>query len=317
MSTLLVMNPHATTVQPWVRDIIADAFGSLGDVAIAETNARGHARDLAADARRGGVGRVIVFGGDGTLNEVVNGLLADEGPTPMPVLATVPGGHTNVVARSLGLPIDPIEATAALLDSAHAARTVDLNIGRANDRYFLFSAGLGVDAQVLRRVEEQRAQGARASIPRYVASALLQFAFTSPLGRPQLDIDLPDGSSIDGVYTAIVQNLHPWTYIGTIPVTFAPAAAPDNGLSVYGIRSLDPVSLTSYLGRAALKPEWLDSGRAAHDLDGFVVRSASPLPLQVDGDVVGDHTEVRFSTRRAAIRVLVPEPGAEAAAGNL
>ena len=300
------MNPHATTVHAWVPAVIADAFGILGDVRVVATAYRGHARELAAAARREGVERVIAFGGDGTINEVVNGLLQDDSPDPVPTLATVPGGHTNVVARSIGLPNDPVEATAMLIASAQADHTIALNIGRADERYFVFSAGLGVDAQVLRRVEEQRAQGVKASIPLYVASALLQFAFTSPLGKPQLQIELPDDSTIDSVYTAIVQNLHPWTYIGTLPVTFAPDARPDNGLSVYGIRSLDPVSLTSFLGRAALKPEWLDDVRSAHDLPGFTVRSQRPLPLQVDGDVVGDFTEVRFELRRAAIQVLAP-----------
>ena len=302
------MNPFATTVQPWLHDVIVQAFETLGDVSIAQTQHRGHAHALAAEARSAGVDRVIVFGGDGTLNEVVNGLLENPSAPSMPALGVIPGGHTNVVARALGFPNDPVEATSLLLDSARRRHTSALNLGRVDDRAFVFSAGLGVDAQVLRRVEEQRAQGAKASIPRYVASALLQFAFTSPLGRPQLCIDLPDGSTIDGVYTTIVQNLHPWTYIGTLPITFAPDAGPENGLSVYGIRSLDPVSLTSYLGRAALKPEWLDGGRAAHDLTRFTVRSDRPLPLQVDGDVVGDRTEARFELLPQAIRVFVPVP---------
>lgn len=300
------MNPHATTVHAWVPAVIAEAFTTLGDVRTVATAYRGHARELAAEARREGVDRVIAFGGDGTINEIVNGLLQDQSTERIPTLATVPGGHTNVVARSIGLPNDPVEATAMLIASARARHTIELNVGRAENRYFVFSAGLGVDAQVLRRVEEQRAQGVKASIPLYVASALLQFAFTSPLGKPQLQIELPDDTSIGDVYTAIVQNLHPWTYIGTLPVTFAPDAGPDNGLSVYGIRSLDPVSLASFLGRAALKPEWLDDARTAHDLTEFTVRSQRPLPLQVDGDVVGDFTEVRFELRRAAVQVLAP-----------
>ena len=306
MSTLLIMNPHATTVHDWVPAVIAEAFGTLGDVRVEETAYRGHARELAATARAQRLDRVIAFGGDGTINEIVNGLLDASSDDPVPTLATVPGGHTNVVARALGLPNDPVESTAMLLESARANHVIELNVGRANDRYFVFSAGLGVDAQVLRRVEEQRAQGVKASVPLYVASALLQFAFTSPLGKPQLQIELPDGSSMEDVFTAIVQNLHPWTYIGTLPVTFAPDARPDNGLSVYGIRSLDPVTLASFLGRAALRPDWLDDGRAAHDLSGFTVRSRQPLPLQVDGDVVGDCSEVRFSLEKRAIRVLRP-----------
>ena len=298
------MNPNATTAVDWVPSVIAQAFGTLGEVDVVGTAYRGHARELAAHARRRGVKRIITFGGDGTINEVVNGLLDADGP--LPELATIPGGHTNVVARSIGLSPDPVEATSQLLESAKAANPREVNVGKANDRYFMFSAGLGVDAQVLRRVEEQRAQGVKASIPLYVAQSLLQFAFMSPLGKPQMQVTLPDASVIDNVYTAIVQNLSPWTYIGNTALTFAPDAGPGNGLSVYGIRSLDPVSLASVLGRAALKPEWLDNGRAAHDLPEFTVAAQTPLPLQVDGDVVGETAEVRFSTENRAIRLLVP-----------
>ena len=304
VSTLLVVNPQATSAVDWVPSVIAQAFGTLGDVDVVGTAYRGHARELAAHARQRGVERVIAFGGDGTLNEVVNGLLDGDGPVP--ALAVIPGGHTNVVARSIGLSTDPVEATAQLLESAKASHVEECNVGVANDRHFVFSAGLGVDAQVLRRVEEQRAQGVKASIPVYVASALLQFAFASPLGKPQMRITLADGATIDNVYTAIVQNLNPWTYIGNTPLTFAPDATPENGLSVYGIRSLDPVSLASVLGRAALKPEWLDNGRAAHDLAEFAVTAQTPLPFQVDGDVVGETGEVRFRLANRAIRLLTP-----------
>ena len=138
MSTLLIANPNATTAHEWVPGVVADAFASLGEVHIETTTKRGHAADLAATARRDGVQTVIAFGGDGTLNEVVNGLLADDSATPVPVVATIPGGHTNVVARALGLPNDPIEATSILIESARHRRTQPCNIGSANDRYFVF-----------------------------------------------------------------------------------------------------------------------------------------------------------------------------------
>ena len=303
MSTLLIVNPAATTAHSWVRDAIVDSLATIGPLEVRTTEYRGHATELGAEARLRGIDRVATFGGDGTINEVVNGLLRG-GPGPdAPTLLAIPGGHTNVLTRLLGIPQDPLEAVGAVVEGVRAARTRTINLGLADDRYFLFAAGLGLDAEVLRRVEHQRAQGAKASIPRYVASALLTHAVNAPLARPRITIDLPGGTAIGGVYTAIVQNGAVWTYAGSLPVTFAPDADFDNGLSVFGIRSLDPLRLGNHLARAALWPDLLGADSAANDLDGFRLTAAEPTLFHVDGDVIGNRSEVSLRSVPGALRV--------------
>lgn len=306
MSTLLIVNPHATTTRGWVRDAIADGLSELGSVEVVTTTHRGHATALAAEARRAGVPRVATFGGDGTINETVNGLLAAGPGEDVPTLLPIPGGHTNVLPRVLGIPQDPLEATGALTEAARSGWVRHLGLGRADDRWFLFSAGAGLDAEVLRRVEQQRAHGARASIPRYVATAVLAHAQSLFPGQPQLSIAFPDGSVIDAVYTAVIQNAPVWTYAGSLPVTFAPDADFERGLAVFGIRSLDPLRLANHLALATLRPAWLDGASAAGDLAEFELRSAQPMPLQVDGDVVGERTRVSVRHHARVLPVAVP-----------
>lgn len=263
--------------------------------------------ELARAARDAGVTHVACFGGDGTINEVVNGLLADGPAADLPVLLPIPGGHTNVFPRTLGIPQDPLEATGALADAVRAGHTRSVNLGLADDRYFLFAAGLGLDAEVLLRVERQRAQGARASIPRYVASAVLAHAMSLPQAVAGIAVELPDGEVIEGVFTAVVQNAPVWTYAGSLPLTFAPDAHFDNGLSVFGIRALDPIRLANHLARATLRPASLDADAAAGDLRHFRLRAAQATPFQVDGDVVGERSEVEFRSVPAALTVAAVE----------
>jgi diacylglycerol kinase family enzyme len=263
--------------------------------------------ELAAEARRAGVRRVATFGGDGTINETVNGLLQDGGGEDVPLLLTIPGGHTNVFTRLLGLPNDPLEAMGALADGLRAGNTRAINLGRADDRYFLFSAGFGLDAEVLRRVEHQRAQGARASIPRFVASALLTHATNAYASKPRITIELPDGTTISDVYAAVVQNGSVWTYVGSLPITFAPDTDFANGLSVFGIRSLDPLRLGNHLARATLRPDWLGGDSAASDLAELSLRATEPTPFHVDGDVLGDRAQVVLSIAVRALRVAMAE----------
>src|SRR5690606_3695631 len=174
MRALLVVNPAATTTSARTRDVLIHALASDLKLEVATTEYRGHARDLGRQAvQRGEIELVIVLGGDGTVNEVVNGLL-HEGPAPdaLPRLAVVPGGSTNVFARALGLPNDAVEATGALLDALHSGseRTVGLGLAAGTPgtddaevpaRWFTFCAGLGFDAGVVGRVEQKREHGKR------------------------------------------------------------------------------------------------------------------------------------------------------------
>src|SRR6185503_21222677 len=150
MRALLVVNPKATTTTERGRDVLVHALRSEADLTVEYTNHRGHAAELGRRAVAEGYDVLVTLGGDGTVNEAVNGLLAD-GPDPnVPALAVVPGGSTNVFARALGLPRDWTEGTGVILEALQAKRTRTIGLGRAEDRYFTFCAGLGLDAEVVR-----------------------------------------------------------------------------------------------------------------------------------------------------------------------
>ncbi|MDQ1644766.1 MAG: hypothetical protein QOJ50_950, partial [Cryptosporangiaceae bacterium] len=156
MRALLVVNPNATTTSERRRDVLATALRSEIDLHVVQTRRRGHAAELARTAGADGFGVVVALGGDGTVNEVVNGLLTDGPSAEVPALAVVPGGSTNVFARAIGLPRDPIDATSVLLEALREHRTRTIGLGRMPGRWFTFCAGIGLDAEVVRRVERAR-----------------------------------------------------------------------------------------------------------------------------------------------------------------
>src|SRR3954452_24557899 len=175
MRGLLVVNPKATATTTRTREVLVRALGSDLKLDVAETQRRGHARDLAREATDDGIDLVVTLGGDGTVNEVVNGLLHD-GPGPdVPALAVVPGGSTNVFARALGMPESAVEATGEVLEAVAAGSRRTIGLAKADERWFTFCAGLGLDAEVVRRVEHRRADGRRATPSLFVREAVTQF----------------------------------------------------------------------------------------------------------------------------------------------
>src|SRR5688572_16073193 len=142
--SLLVVNPSATTTTPRTRDVLIAALSRDLDVEVVTTQGRGHATEVAHKASADGVDLVIALGGDGTINEVVNGLLADapehRPADSVPALGIVPGGSANVLARTLGLPRDPVEATGALLAAIRDETSRQIGLGRVGERWFTFSA---------------------------------------------------------------------------------------------------------------------------------------------------------------------------------
>lgn len=238
MRALLVVNQKATTTSSRVRDVLVRALQSEVDLQIAHTRRRGHAAMLAATACAEGMDAVVVLGGDGTVNEAVNGLLADGPGHDLPAFAVVPGGSTNVFARALGLPRDWVEATGVLLEAIRLGRYRAIGLGRADDRYFTFCAGLGIDAEVVRRVERARLRGQAATPMLYLRSTLTQYLLgTGRRGAP-LTLERPGEAPETGLANAIIQNTSPWTYLGTRPVDACPSASFDLGLDVMAMRAL-------------------------------------------------------------------------------
>src|SRR5664279_2886421 len=184
MRALLVANPNASAMSPRTRDVIVRALGSELKVDVAETHSRGHAADLAEQARIDGFEIVVAVGGDGTVNEVVTGLLRDGIGPDTPRLAVVPGGNANVFARALGLPAEPIEATGAVIERLRAGRERRIGLGRLTtsmlDRWFTFCAGFGLDAEIVREVEHLRRAGAKATPALFMRNSLRQLLVGGP-----------------------------------------------------------------------------------------------------------------------------------------
>ncbi|MBA2808894.1 diacylglycerol kinase family lipid kinase [Streptomyces sp. KM273126] len=321
MRALLVVNPAATTTSARTRDVLIHALASEMKLDAVTTEYRGHARDLGRQAADEDTDLVITLGGDGTINEVVNGLL-HEGPDPdrLPRLAVVPGGSTNVFARALGLPNDAVEATGALLDALRqgSERTVGLGLAAGTPgsedegvpaRWFTFNAGLGFDAGVVGRVEQHRERGKRSTHSLYLRQAIRQFLGEPHRRQGTITLERPGADPVTDLVLSIVCNTSPWTYLGNRPVYASPKASFDKGLDVLGLSRMSTVAVARY-GTQLLtsSPERGPHGRHAtslHDLTDFTLHSKVPLPLQMDGDHLGLRTSVTFTGVRRALRVIV------------
>ncbi len=305
MRALLVVNPKATAMSARTRDVLAHALASETKLDVAETTHRGHAIELARQAAVDGLELVVALGGDGTANEVVNGLLTDGPGAHVPAFAVVPGGSANVFARALGQPSDPVEAVGNLLEALRGERRRTVGLGLADDRWFTFCAGLGFDAEVVRRVERRRADGRRATGRLFVSEAVRHFLTTAERDEAPLRVQ---GEDVDeDLFLALVCNTSPWTYLGDRPVRPTPSASFDAGLDVFGLRRFGTVTMLRHL-RQILANGRPSHGRqllVAHDLAGFTLSGRAPLPFQVDGDDLGDRQSVTFRSVPRALDVVI------------
>jgi diacylglycerol kinase family enzyme len=304
MRALLVVNPKATTTSERSRDVLVRALRSEVDLDVAYTRRRGHAVGLSRQAAQDGFDVVVTLGGDGTVNEAVNGLMSADAPRP--ALAVVPGGSTNVFARALGLPKEWTEATGVILEALREGRRRTVGLGLADDRYFTFCAGLGLDAAVIRRVEQARRRGRISSPGLYLRATVSQFFIGGERRQPPIALERPGEPPILDLSTAIIQNTAPWTYLGDRPLNPNPAAAFDLGLDVMALRALRVPSTTrtvlQMLSHTA-DPHGKQVLRL-HDVTEFTLRAARPQPFQLDGDYLGERDKVRFTAVAEALRVV-------------
>jgi len=306
---LLIVNPYATSTTPVRREVITYALASELDLDVVQTRYRGHAAHVAEGAAREGFGLVLTLGGDGTVNEVVNGILRARPPGAdgAPLLAALPGGSANVFIRALGLPIDPVDATGRILRSLPAGRTRTIGLGLADgSRYFCFNAGLGIDAEVVRVVEGLRARGRAASAALYVRTTVRQFTTVTNRREPALTLERDGQPAMDGLFLGIVSNASPWTYLGQRPVNASPRAGFDTGLDLFAMRKLGTLRTLNAV-RQMLGNEG-PAGRhvvSLHDQAALTFRAARPVAFQVDGEYVGEREHVMLRSIPNALRVLV------------
>ena len=302
-----MVNPNATTTSRRTREVLAAALEHELKLEVARTDRRGHATELASQALVDGVDLVVVLGGDGTVNEVVNGLLADGPHADLPDLAVVPGGGTNVFARALGIPEDPVEATGVLLEALQAGDRRTIGLGRADDRWFTFCAGLGLDAEVVASIDRRRHAGAPAAW-HYVAHAVRAFYLGADRRHPALTVDAPGVPVTPGVFLAIVANTSPWTYLGNRPLQPCPDATFESGLDLYAVRRLRTAAGLRQVRQLLGKPRpGGPRGRqvlTGHDLAHLTISADRPVAFQVDGEPLGERSQVTFTAHPQALRVV-------------
>ncbi len=298
---LVIVNPHASAVSDRLRTVVLSALASRFELEAVTTRAQGDATELGFMAASGGYGLVVALGGDGTVNEVVQGLA---GSTV--AFTALPGGSANVFCKLLGIPGDLVDATEHLLGLADEWRVRTIDLGRVNGRYYTFSAGVGIDASVVKVVDARSQLKARFRASFFAACALYVVARQYLVRPPQLRVTV-DANEFTGI-TAVVQNGHHYTYFNDHPIDLAAGATLD-GAQLAGVvlRRGSPLDLPTLLWRALSSRREVGTHRqvdAFTTTTGVTVEAVDrPLPLQLDGDYVGDVERAHFELVPQALRV--------------
>jgi diacylglycerol kinase family enzyme len=306
---LLIVNPQATTTTGNSADLAIRSLAGLVDLDVEHTQYRGHARELAAAAR---AELVIVLGGDGAVNETVNGLMSpqpvDRPAAGPPLLAVIPGGGANVFARALGLPVDPAAAIGRIRAVIETGRYRTIGLGLAGDRYFTTSAGLGLDAESVREVERRRAAGHKESPTLFFRSIMHQWATGTDRRRPALTLERDGEPSRPDLFMTAITNSSPWTYVRGRAVLPVPDPDFSSGLNVLALRKLGATTIFSAVLQMMYIRGRPPRGRSlitVTGLESLTVSSARPIAFQVDGDYLGETAAVKFQFIPRALRVVV------------
>ena len=294
MDVTLIVNPYASQVTQERVRAVEQELARIASVTTLLTERPGHGTELVAGI--GDVDAVVVFSGDGGFNEALNGLVAD-----VPI-GFLPGGRTSVLPRALGLPRDPVEAGRRVANALEENRTRTISLGRVNGRRFAFAAGIGFDAELIRRVD-RLGRGDDGRRPGDLAFILEAAGLVGGrLGRfePVLEVE-----GLGRAAFALVANTDPYTYAGPRPIHIAPEARFELGLDVIAPTKVSPLTVPRLVRHILRGERETDGVLYGHDLDRIEVSCDRPLPLQVDGEDLGDVSEAVFDAERNAVRVLV------------
>ena len=307
---LIIVNPYATTVSDRLKNLVVYALQGRFEVETVATEAQNHATQIGREAKDGGYDVVVAFGGDGTLNEVANGLAG----TDLPV-AILPGGSTNVVCRTLGIPNDVVDATEHLLSLLDDWQPRKIDLGNVDGRRFVFACGAGLDATVVRRVDENPKLKARVGPYYYSWAGISGFYRKYLRGAVRMRVESDAGEPTEGI-TAIAQNSDPLTYFASRPIQVAEGIAIDDGtLSMAVLRRATQRDMPSLISRLLSDKRSAAAHRQIEHYDDVheaTVTSISkdregalrPFPLQVDGDYIGDRTHVSLAIEPAALTIV-------------
>ncbi len=300
---LVIVNPYASTVSDRLKNLVIYALRGRYQVDSVDTQSQGHATELCREAAEEGYDVVVAFGGDGTVNEAVNGLAGSSTP-----LTCLPGGRTNVFCRMLGIPHDVVDATEHLLRLADVFSPRTLDIGRVNERHFAFSSGVGLDARVVERVDSHPRLKRSLGEWYFTWAALSTFSRRYLVQPPRLEVEV-EGQTLRGVLT-IVQKAHPYTYFNKRPVEMAEGA--ELGSPVMAgivLERASPIDVPTIVWRSfstraritrhrRVRPFSTEGEVRVRSLDG------TPLPIQVDGDYIGEAGEARYAVVRGGLTVV-------------
>jgi diacylglycerol kinase family enzyme len=309
---LLVVNAFASSVTARNTVVVHRELSRGNEVEVVETNRRGHATRFAQDAARRGLDVVIGFGGDGTLNEVATGVAGTD-----TALGVLPGGSTNVFARTIGMANDPVRAARQLAGGIAAGDITPIGLGEVNGRSFCFHTGIGYDAAVVDAVERRASLKRWLGHPLFISASLRTWAVGYDRRRPHFALGGVDAGGTpwevpDGYFT-VVLNTNPYTYLGNRPLDLSPAATLDRGLVAVTFRTMRATAILGSLAGAlrggGVRPSAHLDVRT--DLTELVVTAIDdrPFPYQVDGDFLGDTRALRFRHRPDAVRLVRPAAG--------
>ncbi|MEI8391114.1 MAG: diacylglycerol kinase family protein [Actinomycetes bacterium] len=323
MRILLVVNSFASSVTARNTVIVHRALSRQHDVQIVETNRRGHATRFAQDAAHRDIDLVISFGGDGTLNEVASGVAGSQTS-----LGVLPGGSTNVFARTIGLPNDPIAAVNMLVSGLENPQKNirSIGLGRVNGRFFCFHTGVGYDAAVVRTVETRASLKRWAGHPLFIYAALQTWlnkydrhhphftvAADAAIGGPGSisgsDTNTYDPQRfVDDGYFTVVLNTNPYSFLGNRALDLSPAAGLDKPLVAVTFRTMSAIAIIRTLAGALKGGGVTPSEHVAcfNDVHELIIENATPFPYQVDGDYLGESTRLHFRHVPEAVRLLFP-----------
>jgi diacylglycerol kinase family enzyme len=299
---LLIINPYATSMTPHIRTLVLYALQGRYEVDAVDTQARGHATELCREAAEEGYDVIVTLGGDGTLNEAANGLAGSSTP-----LTCLPGGATNVLCKMLGIPGDIVGATAHLLRLSDAWRPHRIDLARVNGRHFTFSAGMGLDASVVKRVDARPARKTALRQWYFGWSAVRTFTSEYLTHPPQLEIRA-GGRTLAGV-TAVVQNGGPLTYFKDRPLYVADRSRLDSGMLAGAVlHRASPVDIPTFMLRMFVGPSVTGHSKVTgfNDVPDVCItsRDGRPVPLEVDGDWIGDVVEADFGITPGGLTVI-------------
>ena len=302
-----MVNSFASSVTARNTVVVHRRLARGHEVEVVETNRRGHATRYAHDAARRGIDVVVGYGGDGTLNEVATGIAGTDA-----ALGVLPGGSTNVFARTIGMPNDPVAAVELLANGIDAADLRPIGLGRVNGRFFCFHTGVGFDAAVVRAVERRASLKRWLGHPLFISAGISTWARGYDRRHPHFSLDTGDRDPIADGYFSIVLNTNPYTYLGNRPLDLSPAAELDRGLVVVTFRTLRVLPVLKGLGSA------LRGGGVAstdelvewRDIDRLVIAHDQPFPYQVDGDYLGEIDRLEFDHVPGAVQLVFPRDSA-------